>query len=76
MAEEIAQTQEERKDPRYSPWGFYDSCKSICRVVTSVWFDLKVHGVQHVPRRGGALLICNHQSLLDPVFVPSDGQVP
>ena len=69
MAEEIVQTQEERKDPRYSPWGFYDSCKSICRVVTSVWFDLKVHGVQHVPRSGGALLICNHQSLLDPVFV-------
>jgi len=28
-----------------------------------------VHGIEHVPRKGGALLICNHQSYLDPVLV-------
>jgi 1-acyl-sn-glycerol-3-phosphate acyltransferase len=54
---------------RHSGGWIYDACKGISRMVASLWFDLKAHGLQHVPRTGGALLICNHQSFMDPVFV-------
>ena len=69
MADEPTQKQPGEREPRYSPRWFYEPCKAICRVVTSVWFDFKAHGLEHVPTKGGALLICNHQSFLDPVFV-------
>ena len=32
-------------------------------------FDLKVYGRRHVPRRGGVLIVSNHQSNLDPVLM-------
>ena len=36
------------------------------RIYFSVFFDLKVYGVRNIPRLGGALMVSNHQSLLDP----------
>ena len=68
MADEAIPTQPAGKDRLYS-YPIYGFCKGICRVLTSLWFDFKVHGIEHVPRSGGALLICNHQSYLDPVLV-------
>jgi 1-acyl-sn-glycerol-3-phosphate acyltransferase len=41
----------------------------ICRLWTTEWFDLKVYGLRHVPRRGGVLIVSNHQSFLDPVLL-------
>ena len=38
----------------------------LFRLYFTVLFDLKVYGVRNVPRRGGVLLVSNHQSLLDP----------
>ena len=38
----------------------------LFRIFFSVFFDLKVYGVRNVPRAGGALMVSNHQSLLDP----------
>lgn len=32
---------------------------------------LDAHGIQHIPREGGVLLVSNHVSLLDPVIVGS-----
>ena len=43
--------------------------QQICRMVTTVGFDLKVYGAYNVPRIGGALLVSNHQSYLDPVLL-------
>jgi len=44
-------------------------CRTILRVVTSVFFDLKVTGQENVPSEGGVLLLVNHQSFLDPPCV-------
>jgi 1-acyl-sn-glycerol-3-phosphate acyltransferase len=55
--------------PRRSPWWIWGPCHSICRITCSVWFDFKAHGIKNVPKKGGALLICNHQSFLDPAFL-------
>jgi 1-acyl-sn-glycerol-3-phosphate acyltransferase len=42
-------------------------CRGICRLVMTLYFDLKVYGSSHVPLTGGVLLLSNHQSYLDPV---------
>ena len=48
---------------------FWNACKMPCRLVTTLVFDLKTYGCHHVPQRGGALLISNHQSVIDPVLL-------
>jgi 1-acyl-sn-glycerol-3-phosphate acyltransferase len=40
-----------------------------CRLVTTACFDLKVYGTRHIPPTGGALIVSNHQSYLDPVVL-------
>jgi 1-acyl-sn-glycerol-3-phosphate acyltransferase len=47
----------------------YAFCRGICRIVSSVWFDLKAYGVENIPRQGGVLLVSNHESYLDPIVV-------
>ncbi len=41
----------------------------IVRVGTTLFFDLKTYGRENVPKKGGVLLVANHQSYLDPVLV-------
>jgi 1-acyl-sn-glycerol-3-phosphate acyltransferase len=43
--------------------------QGLCRIFTTVWFDLKVFDAGNVPSTGGVLLVSNHQSFLDPVLV-------
>jgi 1-acyl-sn-glycerol-3-phosphate acyltransferase len=43
--------------------------RSLCRLLGTCLFDLKVRGLQHIPPAGGALIVCNHQSCLDPVVL-------
>jgi 1-acyl-sn-glycerol-3-phosphate acyltransferase len=47
----------------------YQFGRMPCRIFTTLWFDFKVYGAQHVPRRGGVLIVSNHQSNLDPVLL-------
>jgi 1-acyl-sn-glycerol-3-phosphate acyltransferase len=68
MADEEKATRPDPKERLYS-YPIYGFCKGVCRVVTTLMCDFKVVGIEHVPRKGGALLICNHQSYLDPVLV-------
>jgi 1-acyl-sn-glycerol-3-phosphate acyltransferase len=51
------------------PTPIYAFFRGICRIVTTVMFDLKVYGRHHVPDEGGALIVANHESYLDPVLV-------
>jgi 1-acyl-sn-glycerol-3-phosphate acyltransferase len=45
------------------------SCQILARVLTTLLFDLKVFGRHNVPKRGGVLIVSNHQSNLDPVLM-------
>jgi 1-acyl-sn-glycerol-3-phosphate acyltransferase len=47
----------------------YQLARTICRIVSTEMFDLKVYGMRYVPRRGGVLIVSNHQSYLDPVVL-------
>lgn len=52
-----------------TPSTLWKLAQTLCRIFTTCWFDLKVYGVRYVPRRGGVLLVCNHQSYLDPMLI-------
>ena len=47
-------------------WRFW---QMIARIVSQLLFDLRFYGTRHIPRRGGVLLVSNHQSYLDPVLL-------
>jgi 1-acyl-sn-glycerol-3-phosphate acyltransferase len=61
--------------PVGAPW-LYKGGRGICRVFTSMAFDLKVYGRPHVPLSGGVIIAANHQSYLDPVLVGSQLRRP
>ena len=43
--------------------------RMMLRPWAAVWFDLKVYHPEHVPRKGGVLVVANHQSYLDPILL-------
>ena len=49
---------------------FYWVTKVVLTPVLTVLFRPRVEGVGHVPRRGPAILACNHVSFLDWMFLP------
>jgi len=46
----------------------YRICQFLCQTLFLLMFRGRVFGVRHVPRSGGVLLVCNHQSFFDPVL--------
>lgn len=50
-------------------WLVWKSLQSGARILSSVFFDLKVAGLENIPRHGGALIVSNHQSNLDPILL-------
>jgi 1-acyl-sn-glycerol-3-phosphate acyltransferase len=48
---------------------WYDFLRIVCRLVGTVVFSIRVRGREHAPTEGGALVMSNHQSHLDPVLV-------
>lgn len=48
---------------------WYLLLQALSRDLCAVFFHLRVRGRRHVPLEGGALLVSNHQSFLDPVLV-------
>lgn len=47
----------------------YDILKFIIGITFKLLFRLKVIGRENIPRNGGAIIACNHISLLDPPVV-------
>jgi len=56
---------------------YYRVCRLICQWTTTLLLKARVFGLHHVPEKGGVLLVCNHQSFMDPVLammaVPREG---
>jgi 1-acyl-sn-glycerol-3-phosphate acyltransferase len=48
---------------------WFESCYWLSATVMTLGFSLRTQGQQHIPRRGPALLIANHQSYMDPILV-------
>ncbi|MHC4636102.1 MAG: lysophospholipid acyltransferase family protein [Planctomycetota bacterium] len=40
----------------------------LCWVFSRLFFRVSVSGTENVPEEGALLIICNHQSFLDPIF--------
>src|SRR2546423_569729 len=38
-------------------------------VIVKLFYRVRVHGIENVPRQGGALLVCNHVSYLDWLYL-------
>ena len=51
------------------PHWLWKLAQVIVRVGTTLMFDLKVYGRDNVPDEGGALMVSNHQSFLDPALL-------
>jgi 1-acyl-sn-glycerol-3-phosphate acyltransferase len=49
---------------------FYWVTKVVLTPVLTIAFRPRIEGVRHVPRRGPAILACNHVSYLDWLFLP------
>lgn len=47
----------------------YRGLEVLCRCLLAGIFDFRAEGVGNVPRTGGVILACMHQSHLDPVLV-------
>ncbi len=47
---------------------YYRFLRFLCRVITMLLFKARVSGRRNVPATGPVLLVCNHQSHLDPVL--------
>jgi 1-acyl-sn-glycerol-3-phosphate acyltransferase len=47
---------------------WYFVARWICRIFCNVFFKMRIYGKENVPEKGAVVLICNHQSFLDPLF--------
>lgn len=48
---------------------YYRCCRFLCQWTMTLLLKARVFGTRNVPREGGVLLVCNHQSFMDPVLV-------
>jgi 1-acyl-sn-glycerol-3-phosphate acyltransferase len=48
---------------------FYRHAQIVAQILTKLLFNLEVEGSQFIPKHGGALIVSNHQSNLDPVVL-------
>jgi 1-acyl-sn-glycerol-3-phosphate acyltransferase len=48
---------------------WYFICGWPCRFFCLLFFKIRFFGIENVPKKGGFILLCNHQCWLDPMFV-------
>jgi len=51
---------------RDEPW--YRFIRWCCRVFCLIFLRVRVTGREHIPTQGAFVIVCNHQSYLDPLF--------
>lgn len=50
-------------------YAWYRFTQSVLRLWGRLWFGLRTKGMEHLPQTGPVVLICNHQSHLDPAMI-------
>ncbi|MEO6434370.1 MAG: lysophospholipid acyltransferase family protein [Tepidisphaeraceae bacterium] len=55
--------------PEVKDTPLYTFGRMMLRPWSDLWFDLKVYHPEYVPRKGGVLVVANHQSYLDPILL-------
>ncbi|MDR1491308.1 MAG: 1-acyl-sn-glycerol-3-phosphate acyltransferase [Planctomycetaceae bacterium] len=61
-----------RRGVRVITWkmrAWYSVCKFFVQIIMLLVFRLRTYGVKHTEIRGGALIVSNHQSYLDPLAI-------
>lgn len=53
----------------WGSWLWYETAYYIAMATYTLGFSFRWEGAKHMPRRGPALLVANHQSFLDPVAI-------
>ena len=48
---------------------WYYFARAMFAVMVFVWFRCRFYGREHIPKTGALIVVCNHQSNADPVFV-------
>ena len=48
---------------------FYELCRPPAQVLVSMLFHLRAYNQEQLPESGGALLLSNHQSYMDPLLI-------
>ncbi|MBI4649887.1 1-acyl-sn-glycerol-3-phosphate acyltransferase [Candidatus Desantisbacteria bacterium] len=43
----------------------------ISSIICKIFFRLEVKGIENIPKKGGVLLVSNHVSNMDPIFIPT-----
>ena len=47
----------------------WEGVRAFLRITTTLAFDLRVWGGDYIPAKGGAIVVSNHQSNLDPIIL-------
>lgn len=50
---------------------WYTLFKRMCWIFARLWTRIRVEGRENIPREGPFILLANHQSILDPIFIQS-----
>lgn len=48
---------------------FYAFARVVTRVIWAVLYDVRFEGRENIPAEGGALVVCNHRFLKDPILL-------
>lgn len=54
------------------PTGVYRICRALARELVRPLARVRVEGREHLPPTGPYILVANHQSVLDPIFIQSN----
>ncbi len=49
--------------------GFYNFVCSVLRIFSKIFFRLEIVGEENIPKEGKLIIVANHKSLLDPIFM-------
>lgn len=48
---------------------FYAFARAVTRVIWAILYDIRFEGRENIPKEGGALVVCNHRFMKDPIVL-------